>query len=49
MGSRGFLNRSSSLDIPLSEKLEELAMERHRLALIKGGVDVYQWRGHSVG
>ncbi|KAM6595095.1 hypothetical protein CsatA_002798 [Cannabis sativa] len=43
------LDGSRSLEKPLNVYLEELAMERHRLALAKGSVVVNQWRGHSIG
>ncbi|XP_062115554.1 F-box/WD-40 repeat-containing protein At3g52030 [Humulus lupulus] len=43
------LDGSTSLEKPLNVYLEELAMERHRLALARGSVVVNQWRGHSVG
>ncbi|KAF4387425.1 hypothetical protein F8388_011573, partial [Cannabis sativa] len=43
------LDVSTSLEKPLNVYLEEVAMERHRLALAKGSVVVNQWRGHSIG
>ncbi|KAF4346159.1 hypothetical protein G4B88_023414 [Cannabis sativa] len=43
------LDGSTSLEKPLNVYLEELAMERHKLALAKGSIVVNQWRGHSIG
>ncbi|KAL6565628.1 hypothetical protein OROHE_004683 [Orobanche hederae] len=45
----------SSLDAPsFSERLiniqmEQLAMERQRLSLQEGAIDIFQWKAHSVG
>lgn len=49
MGFVSFSNRSTSTKHSLNMYLEDIAMERHRLALTEGLVDVDQWRGHSVG
>ncbi|CAN0917270.1 F-box/WD-40 repeat-containing protein At3g52030 [Linum grandiflorum] len=40
---------SDSLDESMSVYLEELAMERHRSALMGGSVVIDQWKGHSAG
>ncbi|KAJ0094698.1 hypothetical protein Patl1_17098 [Pistacia atlantica] len=42
--SRGFSNTSSS---SMRMYLEELAMNHHRLSLVKGRIDINQWNGHS--
>ncbi|KAF3437357.1 hypothetical protein FNV43_RR20110 [Rhamnella rubrinervis] len=49
MGVVGFSNRSTNSEKSLKMYLEELAMERHQLALQEGVIHVDQWRGHSVG
>ncbi|XP_078447311.1 F-box family protein with WD40/YVTN repeat doamin isoform X2 [Wolffia australiana] len=33
---------------PLKQYLEELAKEQHRIALVNGHPEVYQWQGHTV-
>ncbi|CAN4110272.1 unnamed protein product [Withania somnifera] len=43
------LNEASFSQRSLSEQAEQLAMERHRLALQRGPANVFQWKGHSVG
>ncbi|MCD7464486.1 hypothetical protein HAX54_052847 [Datura stramonium] len=43
------LNDASFSQRSLSEQAEQLAMERHRLALQRCPADVFQWKGHSVG
>ena len=49
MGAVGFSNRSTNSEKSLKMYLEELARERHQLALQEGVIHVDQWRGHSVG
>lgn len=48
MNSASTSEVSFSLEKPLLECLEEIAMERHKLALEKGRIRVSQWIGHSV-
>ncbi|KAL0561831.1 hypothetical protein IC582_002276 [Cucumis melo] len=48
MNSASTSKVSFSLEKPLLDCLEEIAMERHKLALEKGRIRVYQWIGHSV-
>ncbi|XP_060217400.1 F-box/WD-40 repeat-containing protein At3g52030 [Lycium barbarum] len=43
------LSDASFSERSLSEQAEQLAMERHRLALQRGPANVFQWKGHSVG
>ncbi|CAI0418455.1 unnamed protein product, partial [Linum tenue] len=40
---------SDSLEESMSAYLEELALERHRRALVNGSVVIDQWKGHSAG
>ncbi|KAJ8565507.1 hypothetical protein K7X08_008083 [Anisodus acutangulus] len=43
------LNDASFSQRSLNEQAEQLAMERHRLALQRGPANAFQWKGHSVG
>nr|XP_016475415.1 PREDICTED: F-box/WD-40 repeat-containing protein At3g52030-like isoform X2 [Nicotiana tabacum] len=43
------LQDASSSQRSLSEQAEQLAMERHALALQRAPASVNQWKGHSVG
>ncbi|XP_070043235.1 F-box/WD-40 repeat-containing protein At3g52030 isoform X2 [Nicotiana tomentosiformis] len=43
------LQDASSSQRSLSEQAEQLAMERHALALQRAPASVIQWKGHSVG
>ncbi|EXB95302.1 F-box/WD-40 repeat-containing protein [Morus notabilis] len=45
----GFVGYSESSEKSLNVYLEEMAMERHRLALREGEIGVDQWKGHSLG
>jgi len=48
MESSSSFEVSASSEKPLLECLEEIAMERHKLALEEGRIRVSQWMGHSV-
>ncbi|XP_023004546.1 F-box/WD-40 repeat-containing protein At3g52030 isoform X1 [Cucurbita maxima] len=48
MESSSSFKVSVSSEKPLLECLEEIAMERHKLALEEGRIRVSQWIGHSV-
>lgn len=49
MGLVGLPNRSSNSEESFKMHLEEVAMERHRLALQEGVIHINQWKGHSAG
>ncbi|XVE74193.1 hypothetical protein DITRI_Ditri11bG0179200 [Diplodiscus trichospermus] len=40
---------SSSSEQSWQSGLEEIALKHHRLSLLRGRIDIHQWKGHSVG
>ncbi|KAL0387914.1 UNVERIFIED_CONTAM: F-box/WD-40 repeat-containing protein [Sesamum radiatum] len=40
---------SSFSEKSINIEMERLAMEQQRLSLQEGSVDIFQWKGHSVG
>ena len=47
-GIFGMANIQVPPGTPLNSYLEDLAMEQHRLSLVSGHSEVYQWNAHTV-
>ncbi|KAG8363624.1 hypothetical protein BUALT_Bualt19G0041800 [Buddleja alternifolia] len=48
-GSASSSDASTCSERFINMQMEQIAMDRQRLSLQKGPIDIFQWKGHSVG